>query len=127
AQYKTKRVWVPPKPAIPAPSGPQKEGQKQKGPRPAQPGRWVTKKVRVDDPNIGSRPSPPSPPKAGEWTLQDFLTHLSMLTEEYYTDKGKKPPVIHSIGYQIDREGGRFLRKIAEEYDGRYRLINRLR
>lgn len=128
AKYETKRVWVPPKPAIPAPTGPPKEGEKQRGPRPAQPGKWVTKKVRVNDsPNIGSRPSPPSPPKAGEWTLQDFLRHLNMLTEEYYKDKGKKPPVIHGIGYQINREGGRFLRKIAEEYEGRYRLINRLR
>lgn len=127
AQYETKRVWIPPKPAIPAPTGPPREGQTQRGPRPAQPGRWVTKRVRVGGRSVGPRPSPPPAPKAGEWTLQDFLTHLNMLSQEYYKDKGKKPPVIHCIGYQIDREGGRFLREIAEAYEGRYRLINRLR
>mgnify|MGYP006286407979 FL=1 len=127
ARYETKKVWVPPKPAIPAPTAPPKEGQKQRGPRPAQPGRYVTRRVRVGGGDPGPKPTPPPPPKTGQWTLQDFLRHLELLTQEYYEDKGKKPPRIHCIGYQIDREGGEFLRKISNAYGGRYRLIKRLR
>ena len=96
-------------------------------PRPAQPGRYVTRRVRVGGGDPGPKPTPPPPPKTGQWTLQDFLRHLELLTQEYYEDKGKKPPRIHCIGYQIDREGGEFLRKISNAYGGRYRLIKRLR
>lgn len=127
AQYEERKVWIPPQPAIPAPKGPPKEGQRQRGPRPAQPGRWVTKRVRIDkQPGGGAaRPRPPSPPKR-MWTYADFVRHLQVLYAKRYESKGKKQPVIHCIGYGIESAGGKFLQDLAREYKGKYRRVARM-
>jgi hypothetical protein len=103
------RVWVEGK------KGPLKEGE---DPR-AREGRWVTRS-RI------SRPAGPPPPKADIWTLSDFIQHFEILYQNLYAKKGKKPPVIHTIGYQIDKEGGRFLQQLSNKYQGRYRRVAKL-
>jgi hypothetical protein len=54
------------------------------------------------------------------------VRHLEILHTELYQKKGKKLPVIHAIGYQIDREGGSFLKQLTRHYDGHYRKVGRL-
>ena len=44
----------------------------------------------------------------------------------HYKGKGKKPPVIHCIGYQIDSEGSAFLKGLAKSQHGQYRRVTRL-
>lgn len=62
----------------------------------------------------------------GNWTLNDFMQHFSILQKELYTSKGKKPPVVHAIGYAIDAEGNSFLKQFAELYHGRYRRVAKI-
>jgi hypothetical protein len=130
ASYAEERIWVPPTPAVPArppAKAPLKEGQPidQGSPaQPARPGHWEIRRVRQG----GGRPAPqaPPPPQPTWWTLTDFIEHLKILHEKLYVAKGKKLPVIHCIGYGIDKEGGEFLRGLAEAYKGRYRNVPRM-
>ena len=123
------RVWVPPKPAQPArpPSNkPPREGEPpdQGSPaQPAQPGHWITRRVYGNRP---PRPAPPPMPDPGWWTLNDFAEHFRILHETYYLKKGKKLPIVHCIGYNIDDEGGQFLKGLARLYKGQYRRVSRV-
>jgi hypothetical protein len=65
-------------------------------------------------------------PDPGWWTLADFTQHLRLLHEALYVKKGKKIPVIHAIGYSIDKEGGAFLKTLTEIYKGRYRRVTKI-
>lgn len=125
AQYEEKKVWVPGRKATAGSSGPPREGQRQQGAQAATEGRWEVRRVRVD--KGPARPQPPKMPDSGVWTLNDFFTHLQLLYAEMYEKKGKKEPVIHSIGYQIDRDGGVFLRQLAARYKGHYRRVDSMR
>lgn len=128
SQSATKRVWVPPQPAVPPrpPSkAPPREGQAVDQGSPGQPARegyW--KEVQVRE---GQRPAPPPIPDPGWWTLADFVKHLEMLFEEYHGKQGREPPVIHGIGYQIDEEGHQFLQNLSRQYKGKYRRVRSLR
>ncbi len=117
----TRKVWVPPQAARPPSKGPPREGQKADRGSPGHAGYWT--EVR----DIGPRPSPPGAPRPGEWTYGDFNNHISLLYKEIYVEKGLKLPRIHCIGYQIDKEGGAFLKKLAAQYKGQFRLVRRLR
>jgi len=66
-------------------------------------------------------------PEPGWWSFTDFVQHLETLHKELYLDKGKKPPVVHCIGYQIDDKGHAFLRQLAKRYRGKYRRVRKLR
>ena len=125
------RVWIPPTPAQPA-RPPRttglKEGQPPDPGSPAiaaQPGRWEVRRVTSGG-GGAPRPAPPPMPDAGWWTLSDFVQHLKILHEALYVKKGKKLPVIHCIGYGIDKDGGDFLKGLAETYKGRYRRVARI-
>ncbi len=127
ANAPTRRVWIPDQPARPPrpPSkGPLKEGQRpdQGDPgSPARPGHWQ----EVRDAPAG--PRPPGMPDVGFWTLSDFCQHIDMIYKEVYVQKGLKMPKLHCIGYQIDKEGHNFLEKLALQYKGQFRLVNRMR
>ena len=93
---------------------------------PAVPGHWEwqTGGHRHGD----NRPQPPfEAPKPRYWTLNEFLTHLRILHKDYYLQKGMKPPVIHCIGYKVDKEGHVFLQALAKEYKGMYRKVQTLK
>jgi hypothetical protein len=62
----------------------------------------------------------------GWWTLNDFLQHFKILHETLYVKKGRKLPIVHAIGYGIDKEGGSFLKTLTETYKGRYRRVTRV-
>ena len=119
----TERVWVPPAAARPAGGRPLKEGQPVDRGSPAVPGHWTTVHRGYRQP----RPAPPPIPDPGFWTLADFVEHLRVLHEKVYKEKGRKPPVIHCIGYQIDRDGRAFLKGLAREFHGQYRGVTRVR
>ncbi len=136
AKVITEKVWVPEQPAIPPrPPGkaPLREGA-QPDPghpgRPAIPAHWEVR-TRTIWPGGGGgpppRPQPPRMPDPGWWTLADFLEHLRLLHEAIYAKKGKKPPIIHCIGYQIDKQGGAFMSKLSATYRGQYRRVTTLR
>ncbi|MBN2448877.1 MAG: hypothetical protein JXR77_00725 [Lentisphaeria bacterium] len=113
AQWEEKKVWVD------GHDGTLREG----GPRgPATKGHWEVRRVRVGMPR-----GMPEAPKPDYWTLEDFLEHLRRLNEAVYAKQGKKSPVVHCIGYQIDNEGGRFLKSLAHAYKGAYRRVASLR
>lgn len=128
-QATSERVWIPPQPARaarPPRAGALKEGQAPDRGSPAveaQPGRW---EVRTHHPAGPPRPTPPAMADPGNWTLNDFIQHFSILQKELYTSKGKKPPVVHAIGYAIDAEGNSFLKQFAELYHGRYRRVAKI-
>jgi len=129
------RVWVPPTPAVPArpPSKrPPKEGQppdRGHPGHPARPGHWKIVHHRSGGGGRapGPRPKPPPIPDPGWWTLPDFISHLEILHKDMYLKKGKKPPTIHCIGYQIDDEGHAFLTALSKHYRGQYRRVRKLR
>jgi hypothetical protein len=142
-QTSSSKVWVPARPAVPArviparpPSKrPPKEGQPidRGSPRrvipaqPARPGYW---KVVTHSSGGYSGPPRPKAPKMkdpGWWTLADFVRHLTILHEKHNKKKGRKPPQIHCIGYQIDKEGNAFLRGLARQYHGKYRRVKQIR
>lgn len=106
------KIWIPPD------DGKLREGKKNTG----KAGHWVVRKVRRRN-----RPKLPPEPERQYWTIQEFINHMAKLNESLYAKKGKKLPVIHSIGYQIDREGGKFLKKLAHKYKGQYRRVTRVR
>ena len=116
------KVWVPPRPARPPSKGPLREGQRPDRGAPARPGYW--KAVH----NVGyARPTPPPRPRASNWTLADFVQHITLIYQDIYVEKGLKEPRIHCIGYQIDKNGGDFLKKLARHYKGQFRKVRRLR
>ncbi|OGV67761.1 MAG: hypothetical protein A3K19_15675 [Lentisphaerae bacterium RIFOXYB12_FULL_65_16] len=104
------KVWVEGK------KGPLKEGD---DPR-AREGHWEVR-------GKTHRPAGPPEPKADLWTLSDFIQHFEVLYQNLYAKKSKKPPVIHTIGYQIDKEGGRFLQQLSDKYQGRYRRVAKIK
>ena len=117
-----RKVWVPPRPARPpSKPGSLKEGQKFDPGAPATEGHWT--EVR----DIGPRPRPPQMPDPGTWTLADFVKHISLIYQDIYIKRGLKEPRIHCIGYQIDKDGKEFLKKLSQQYKGQFRLVNRLR
>jgi hypothetical protein len=89
---------------------------------PASKGRWETRRVRVGVPH-----GQPVAPEPVYWTLEDFLEHLRRLNDAVYAKNGKKSPVVHCIGYQIDSKGGDFLRRLSHTYKGTYRRVTSLR
>lgn len=136
-QTTTEKVWVPEQPAVPArpPSAAPratslKEGQAppQADPgspgRPAIPAHWETRTHVANPPP--ARPQPPPMGDPGWWTLADFLQHFKTLHESLYVKKGKKLPVVHAIGYGIDKEGGAFLKTLTDVYHGRYRRVTKV-
>lgn len=120
AEVVEEKVWVP---ARPPSKGPPREGQAIE---PAQPGYYTTVTRRVGGAR-GARPAPPARPQEGWWNLADFVTHITGMHEKYYVPKGAKMPVIHGIGYQIDKDGGEFLKKLSKQYRGEYRRVRRMR
>ncbi|MBM4148225.1 MAG: VWA domain-containing protein [Lentisphaerae bacterium] len=140
-QTVTERVWVPPTPAQPAipprpPSKqPPKEGQAPdrgdpgRPAQPAKPGYWkeVTRRVGGGGSPPGPRPQPPPVADPGWWTLTDFVEHITLLYNAVYVKQGRKPPVIHCIGYQIDDEGHAFLQDLSSNYRGQYRRVRQLK
>ncbi|MCK5528938.1 MAG: VWA domain-containing protein [Kiritimatiellae bacterium] len=128
------KVWVPGRPAraaIPAQTGRMKEGQRPRAAQPARAavaGHWGTVSRHTGRGHRpGNRPQAPTMPKLGNWTLADFVEHLTLLQDHLYKKKGKKAPAIHCIGYQIDKEGSAFLRKLSKQYHGQYRRVSRLK
>ena len=122
------RVWIPPQPARPAiPASKQKLKEGQPPPRdiPAQPareGHWEERMVGGSHP-----PKRPEPPKAGYWTLADFTEHIDLIYDAVYKPQGRKKPNVHTIGYQIDKEGNAFLQALARQYHGQYRRVQTLK
>lgn len=114
-EWKTERVWVPPQPAR----------LREDGFRGPTEGHWATRRVPA-------RPHPPrpEPPKMPDhmqwWTIEDFFEHFALLHEQCYVKKGKKPPVVHAIGYGIDPEGAEFLQAFTKKYNGSFRRISRI-
>ncbi len=109
-EYVEEKVWVPPKAF-------------REGGGPARAGHW---EVRKRPKRQGARrPQPPKLPK-NYWTFQDFVQHFSLLQEQLYTVKGKKPPVVHCIGYAIDKDGGSFLKGLARQFKGNYRRVAKI-
>lgn len=129
SQATAEKVWIPAQPARPArpPSkGNLKEGQAPDMGSPAipeQPGHW---EMRTHHAARAARPAPPPMADPGLWTLTDFVQHFGILQQAFYTSKGKKPPVVHAIGYAIDKEGNSFLKQFAELYHGRYRRVAKI-
>ena len=121
ANAKTRRVWVPPQPARPPSKGPMREGQQPDPGSLAIDGYWK----EITD--VPPAPTPPSLPAAGTWTLADFVQHISLIYKDVYVQKGLKEPHIHCIGYQIDKDGHEFLKKLAAQYKGQFRLVRRLK
>ena len=118
ARWEEQKVWVPDQAAVPM-----REGQPA---RAAVKGHWETRRVQVGGHVAGpARPAAPAPPppQTQYWTLNDFVRDLAALQAKFYEPKGRKPPVIHTIGYQIDDEGGKFLRNLTNKYQGRYRRV----
>jgi len=112
------KVWIPP---VKASSGPPKEGQQ---PTKAREGYWET--VHVGGFNR-PRPTPPPAPNAGYWTLADFVKYLGLMYDKEYKPKGVDEPVIFCIGYQIESDGGSFLKGLASQYHGQYRSVRQIR
>ncbi|MDA3800239.1 MAG: hypothetical protein PF692_14315 [Kiritimatiellae bacterium] len=112
------KVWIPP---VAASTGPPKEGQQ---PRQARAGYWKTVTVGGFR---RARPNPPPPPKAGFWTLADFVKYMGLMYDEEYKPKGVDEPVIFCIGYQIDQDGGSFLKNLASHYHGQYRSVRKIK
>jgi hypothetical protein len=140
SQTVTEKVWIPPTPAQPAvpPRPPSKTPPKEGQPpdmgdpgRPAippQPGRWEvrTHVVRPGGGAPGPRPQAPPIPDPGWWTLADFVEHLRVLQKDVYDKQGRRPPVIHCIGYQIDDDGNAFLQGLSTQFKGQYRRVRKL-
>lgn len=115
AQYEERRVWVPPRGAS------LKEGNIHG----ATEGHWETH--RVPRTPLPPRPQPPGMPDDMKWwSLEDFIQHFDLLNEACYAKKGKKPPIVHTIGYAIDKDGGDFLQAFTKHYKGNYRRISKM-
>jgi hypothetical protein len=55
------------------------------------------------------------------------VQHISLIYKDVYVAKSLKLPRIHCIGYQIDKDGGDFLKRLSEQYKGQFRLVRKLR
>ena len=123
------KVWIPPKKGRPPRKGPPREGEPPDQGTPAVPGHYEWRSSSSSGGHGGRRrpTCPIKPPKPRYWTLAEFLKHLKLLHEHYYLKKGKKRPVIHCIGYKIDRAGNKFLKALAKEYKGKYRRVQTLK
>ncbi len=120
-EWREERVWIPPKPAQPAKL---RENGGSGGSGPTE-GHWATRRVPTRP--LPPRPKPPEMPESMKWwTLEDFFEHFRLLHEQCYVKKGKKPPVVHAIGYGIDKEGADFLREFTKKYNGSFRSISRI-
>lgn len=122
----SERVWIPPTPARAPRKGGLKEGQAVDQGSPAIEGHWEVRTHHAAGPAGPARPTPPPMADPGMWTLTDFIQHFNILQEKYYSGKGKKPPVVHAIGFAIDKEGNSFLKQLAEMYHGRYRRVAKI-
>ena len=116
------RVWIPPRPARAPSKGPLKEGQQPDQGSPAVEGHWEVHTTHQGGP---PRPQPPAM-DPGLWTMNDFLQHFRILHETLYVKKSKKLPVLYTIIYGNDKEGGDFLKTLAETYKGRSRRVTRM-
>lgn len=133
-QVRTRRVWVPPQAAQPA-RPPSKAAPREGQPidhgspgSPARDGYWTEVTETIGGGGGGPpRPTPPAPPPLGNWTLADFVQHISLIYKDVYVAKSLKLPRIHCIGYQIDKDGGDFLKRLSEQYKGQFRLVRKLR
>lgn len=137
-QVQSTRVWIPEQPGQPArpprpPSNrPPKEGQAPDMGDPGAPatppipGHWEVRTTTSGGGGPPPRPAPPPMPDPGWWTLSDFFQHLKLVHEAQYLKKGMKMPVIHTILYGDDKEGGAFLQTLASTYKGRYRKVTKL-
>ena len=115
------RVWIPPRPAVPASKQKLKEGQPPPRDIPAVEGHWETRRVGASRP-----PARPEPPTA-YWTLADFTEHIDLIYDAVYKPQGRKKPNVHTIGYQIDKAGNSFLQALARQYHGQYRRVQALK
>ena len=115
------RVWIPPRPAVPAAKQKLKEGQPPPHDIPAVEGHWETRRVGASHP-----PKRPEPPKS-YWTLADFTEHIDGIYDAVYKPQGRKKPSVHTIGYPIDKEGNAFLQALARQYHGQYRRVQSLK
>jgi hypothetical protein len=118
ANQGTQRVWVPPREAIPASKQKLKEGQPPPRDIPAVEGHWAERPIG---------PPRPNPPAPGHWTLADFTEHIGLIYDAVYKPQGRKMPTVHTIGYQIDKEGHAFLQSLARQYHGQYRRVQSLK
>ncbi len=112
ANIKTKqvKVWVP--------------GRERREGQAAVEAHWETRTVTEGAPPRPAGPQPPQMPDSMKWwTLEDFIKHFTALHTELYVKKGKKLPVVHTIGYEIDKDGGEFLRSFTKSYKGQYRRV----
>lgn len=123
-EAKSVKVWIPPRKARPPKKGPPKEGEPPDNGSPAVEGHW---EIRTEHKGPKKPQFPVPPPKPSFWTLSEFLKHLKLLHEHYYLKKGQKPPVIHCIGYKIDKEGNDFLKALSKEYKGKYRRVQSIK
>jgi hypothetical protein len=124
AETSEEKVWIPPRAARPPSKGPLKEGQAPDMGSPAVEGHWEVRRT-VHNPRP-ARPAPPAMTDGGWWTINDFLQHFKILHESLYVKKGKKLPIVHAIGYGIDKDGNDFLKTLTETYKGRYRRVTRV-
>jgi hypothetical protein len=114
-EYRTERVWVPPRGAS------IKEGAVHG----AREGHFENRRTPVRP--LPPRPQPPAMPDSMRWwSLEDFIEHFTLLHEQCYVKKGKKPPIVHTIGYAIDKEGGDFLQAFTKKYNGSYRRVGKI-
>jgi hypothetical protein len=114
-EYRTERVWVPPRGAS------IKEGNVHG----AREGHFENRRTPVRP--LPPRPQPPGmPDNMRWWSLEDFIEHFTLLHEQCYVKKGKKPPIVHTIGYAIDKEGGDFLQAFTKKYNGSYRRVGKI-
>ncbi len=118
AKQGTKRVWIPPREAIPASKQKLKEGYPPPRDIPAVEGHWEERPIG---------PPKPEPPGPGHWTLADFTEHIGLIYNAVYKPQGRKLPTVHTIGYQIDKEGNSFLQALARQYHGQYRRVQALK
>ncbi|MBU4198677.1 MAG: protein kinase [Verrucomicrobia bacterium] len=108
------RVWVPGTPATR-----RREGVPA---REATEGHWEMRREWHDEPALTPRPVPDD--KLLWWSLGDFITHFTTLYTALYVKKGgKKAPVVHCVGYAIDKPGADFLKGLAKYFKGNYRLV----
>lgn len=121
-QASAEKVWIPLTPARPARKS-LKEGVPDDPGAPAIEGHWTVVSSHDGRP---AAPRPPAMAEPGKWTLSDFIEHIKRIYEAYYAKQGRKLPVIHTIGYQIDDAGSEFLKGLTLHYKGQYRRVTKI-
>lgn len=113
--YREERVWV----------APQGASLKEGNVHGAREGHFENRRVPTKP--VPHRPQAPEmPDNMRWWSLQDFVEHFGILNEHCYVKKGKKAPIVHTIGYGIDKEGGDFLQAFTKQYNGSYRRVGKI-